>query len=121
MTTKIFPENICYKVSVAENYEKKDVGIATRVPESTKRLLEEIAYDHDRKVGYVIRELLGRGLALYEIDGRLKDVARASVRAAAEVNLAPVVAAIPSADEVGKIQHEIGERKKLPVLKGKVK
>lgn len=82
--------NICYKVFVPPIYEKKDVGIATRVPDSIKRRLDEIADEHDRKPAYVIRELLLRGLSLYEVDGKLRGEAPAK----AMRQLAPVVARI---------------------------
>jgi predicted transcriptional regulator len=82
--------NICYKVVVPVNHEKKDVGIATRIPESIDQRLKEIADEHDRKPAYVIRELLLRGLSLYEMDGNLRGEAPAK----AMRQLAPVVARI---------------------------
>lgn len=66
-------QNFCYKVYVPSNYEKKEIGVATRVSDSIKRQLDEIAYEHDRTIGYVIRELLVRGLAAYSVDGKFKD------------------------------------------------
>jgi len=65
--------DMCYKVNVALNYEKKEVGISTRVADSLKRELDAIADEHDRKPAYVIRELLIRGLSLYRRDGKLRD------------------------------------------------
>jgi len=60
MQTMNLTKNICYKVYVPVNYEKKDVGIATRVSESVKREIDRIADEHDRTPAYVIRELLTR-------------------------------------------------------------
>jgi predicted transcriptional regulator len=90
MHTMQLPVNLCYKVGVPTNYEKKDVGISTRVSDSVNRRLLEIADEHDRKPAYVIRELLMRGLSLYEVDGKL----RGEAPAAAMRQLAPVVARI---------------------------
>ncbi len=64
-------KNIC-RIDFVPDYEKKDIGVATRVSESVKRELERIADEHDRKPGYVIRELMLRGLYHYHQDGRLK-------------------------------------------------
>lgn len=92
----IWKENLCYNHSVPRNYEKKDAPIATRVPDAMKRQLDAIAEEHDRTVGYIIRELLGRGLAMYQADGQL----RQSGIPAAEVRVGKVVAKIEPSDEI---------------------
>lgn len=54
------------------DFEKKEVTVATRVQERMLRELDDIAYTNDRTRGYVIRQLLTRGLAAYRADGELK-------------------------------------------------
>jgi hypothetical protein len=110
----LLPENICYNVSVPSVYEKKEAGIGTRIPESVKRRIEEIAVSEERKVADVIRLLLLRGLALYEQDGRMRDDQKPDRK------LAPVVARI-GRDEMSKqeIQRSLdkSETIKVPVRK----
>jgi predicted transcriptional regulator len=119
-------ENIWYNVRVAANDEKKDVGISTRVSDTVDRRLKEIADEHDRKPAYVIRELLLRGLSLYEADGKLRG--EAPIKAMRQ--LAPVVARIERGEmskadvqrmieqpEIAEIERRIKPRKtvKIPV------
>ena len=54
-------------------FEKKDQPLALRVPVSLLKLINEISDKEDRPVGYVARELMIRGLALYQNDGKLRD------------------------------------------------
>lgn len=97
-------KNICYKVYVPVNYEKKDVGIATRISESMKREIDRLADEHDRTPAYIIRELLTRGLALYQADGRLKDENKPERR------LAPVLATItPAIDPKADVRRMIND------------
>ena len=67
------PGEACYNIGVAENYEKKEITIGMKVSASLRRKIEEIAGDEDRPVGYVARELMVRGLALFLSDGKLRD------------------------------------------------
>ncbi len=53
--------------------EKKTIQIGVKIPESLYQILEEVCQAEDRPVGYVARELMVRGLALYRVDGFLKD------------------------------------------------
>jgi hypothetical protein len=52
---------------------KKEVTVGTRVDEETKRILDRIVEKEDRTLGYVTRELMLRGLALYKQDGLLRE------------------------------------------------
>lgn len=52
-------------------YEKKEVTVGARIPERILVELDGIAHDNDRTRGYVIRQLLSRGLAAYRADGQL--------------------------------------------------
>lgn len=65
-------EKLCYVPLVPSKNEKYQHVVGTKVTESTKRQLEEIAAADDRTVSYVIRELMLRGLALYQVDGLVK-------------------------------------------------
>ncbi len=58
---------------VTSNFEKKEITIGMKVQETIRRQIEEIAADEDRPVGYVARELMIRGIALYRLDGKLRD------------------------------------------------
>jgi hypothetical protein len=62
-----------YNVGMPNQFEKKDVPLPMKVTESIKLELERIAIALDRPVSYVARELMLRGLGLYEIDGLLRD------------------------------------------------
>jgi hypothetical protein len=75
-----------YNVAVPPTAEKKDQPLALRVPESLLNRLAEISVLEDRPLGYVARELMVRGLALYLQDGKLRDDSPA--------RKAPVVATI---------------------------
>ena len=65
-------ENLCFNAFVPADYEKKEVSVAARIPERMLRELDDIASSHDRTRGYVIRELLARGLEVYRANGVLK-------------------------------------------------
>ena len=54
--------------------EKKTQTLAMKVQSSLFERLTGIAETEDRPIGYVARELMLRGLGLYEVDGRLRDV-----------------------------------------------
>jgi len=53
--------------------EKKTQTLAMKVQSSLFERLTGIAETEDRPIGYVARELMLRGLGLYELDGRLRD------------------------------------------------
>lgn len=61
-------------------------------------LLKQIAGDEDRAVGYVARELMLRGLALYKQDGKLKGEP-SSVLSAGSVPISKVAARIEPGKE----------------------
>jgi hypothetical protein len=65
-------DNFCYKQPVGQKFEKKDVVVGTKIPESLKQEIDDIAAQHDRTVSYVLREFLIRGLSLYRVDGQIK-------------------------------------------------
>jgi hypothetical protein len=65
--------NLWYNLAVPAKVEKKDEPLAMKVTESTLRTIAKIAEVEDRPIGYVARELMIRGLALYKKDGRLRD------------------------------------------------
>ena len=71
---------LCYKVVVVSEKEKKDHPLALRVPASIHQYLVEISREHDRPLGYVARELIVRGLNLYQKDGVLKEAERRTTR-----------------------------------------
>lgn len=54
--------------------EKKSEQVLVNVAPATFETLSVIAETEDRPLGYVARELMIRGLALYRQDGRLRDV-----------------------------------------------
>lgn len=65
--------NLCYNSGVSSNTEKKDQPLSLRVPSSVITKLNEISEAEDRPLGYVARELLIRGLSLYDVDRKLKE------------------------------------------------
>lgn len=52
--------------------KKSEQVLVMLVPEMFEHL-KKIAAGEDRPLGYVARELMIRGLGLYQVDGRLKD------------------------------------------------
>lgn len=66
--------NIWYNKGVGSESEKKDQPLALRVPSSLLNKLNEISRLDDRPLGYVARELMVRGLSLYQHDGKLRDI-----------------------------------------------
>ena len=95
-------KKLCFNFFVIE---KKDVVVGMKVGESVKRMLDRIADDTDRTISYVARELMIRGLALYQADGQLKD----DLNRTTERHLAPVVARIAPANERRDAQRMIDE------------
>jgi len=125
-------ERVCYKLNMPVNTEKKSETILVNISPSVYNLVAQIAKTEDRKMGYVARELMMRGLSRYELDGKLRDEATPAIRTA-EVHLAPVVATITPAvdpkdevrrmignEDIEQIQKRVGQRK-IPVLKQKAK
>ena len=125
-------KNIWYNVRVPKTLEKKNVNFSLKVPESLLEALGAIGEHEDRPLGYVGRELMIRGLALYRVDGRLRDEPVAKP----ERHLAPVVATItpPRPAELSRseiqrtisnteIERGVTPRKtqRVGVLKGKAK
>lgn len=80
--------NVWYNKDVGDNFEKKEEPLALRIPISLKNRLIAIGFEHDRPVGYVARELMIRGLAMYEQDGKIRDSVLASEQS---VNDKPVM------------------------------
>lgn len=66
-------KNVAINLGVPD-FEKKEVTVGARIPERLLRELDDIAYTNDRTRGYVIRQLLMRGLAAYHADGELRVV-----------------------------------------------
>lgn len=65
--------NTCYNLGVATSFEKKDVPVTMKIASSVRDTIEQIGLNEDRPIGYVARELMLRGLALYKRDGLLRD------------------------------------------------
>jgi hypothetical protein len=61
---------LCYKTTVSS--EKKEFPLTMKLTENVRRRIENIGEQEDRPNGYVARELMLRGLALYEEDGMLR-------------------------------------------------
>lgn len=105
MKNKIFiSPTVCYNRNMPQNAEKKSETVLLNLTPTTFDALTRIADFEDRKLGYVARELMIRGLALYEKDGRLRDEAKAATGR----KLAPVVASIS-----GSTQQSKGEIRKM--------
>jgi hypothetical protein len=91
--------------------EKKTQTLAMKVQASLLDRLNDIAEHEDRPIGYVARELMVRGLGLYEQDGRLR-----GSQAANSSEKAPIVAridhAVPSRtqDEREAIRMELEDQ-----------
>jgi hypothetical protein len=105
-----------YNNGVPVNFEKKDQPLALRISTSLLRDLEKICEIEDRKLGYVARELMVRGLAQYRADGRLREDSQPKAG-----HLAPVVATIGGGEkEQVRRDYERGTQT-VPVLKKKAK
>jgi len=120
-----------YNGFVTKQFVKKSEQIAMKLIPDLLAELEQISRDEDRPLGYVARELMIRGLALYRVDGRLRDEPQAAK------HLAPVVATIGpathamtkaeiqrtiNADEIAEAASRLkprGRTQKVGVLKGK--
>ena len=90
-------EKLCFNLVVPS--EKKDVVVGMKVSESTKRILDRIADEEDRTISYITRELMLRGLSLYQSDGKLKD--DGPVAKAPPIRLSKVAAVVdPSEDDL---------------------
>jgi len=92
--------------------EKKSEQVAVKLAPATLEMIEQICQIEDRPVGYVVRELMVRGLSQYQIDGRLRDLPQP------ERHLAPVVATIAPANERSDAQRMIDD---VPLLSRKAK
>jgi hypothetical protein len=82
-----------YNFRMSSKEEKKSKQILVNVGESVDRLIDTIAKKEDRPAGYVVRELMLRGLTLYMADGILKDseiaVTSKGVASGGEVHVIP--------------------------------
>lgn len=89
-----------YNVPMQKGFEKKSENLGLKVTASLLELLGEISEKEDRPLGYVARELMIRGISLYEIDGKLRGVPGTTVTSTTvnvgtkKTSLAPVVANI---------------------------
>ncbi len=104
-------------------YEKKEIPVTMKITESTKLILEKICTRQDRPMSYVTRELMLRGLSLFEIDGKLRD----EITDEAPKHLAPVVATITPHDprtiddeDINQIRKRVGQQR-VGMLKEKAK
>lgn len=73
-----FAANACYNINMPVNTEKKSETVLINLTPSAFKELAKIAQTEDRPVGYVARELMARGLAQYQHDGRLRDLSLAT-------------------------------------------
>lgn len=71
--------------NMPQNGEKKSEQVLINVPPATLKRLSQIRIAEDRPLGYVARELMMRGLALYERDGKLRDEISTSVQSKAKI------------------------------------
>lgn len=67
-------KDIWYNVAMPKGFEKKGEPLTLKVQPSLLSALKAISETEDRPLGYVARELMVRGLALYRLDGKLRDV-----------------------------------------------
>lgn len=74
----------CYKADMgrkpAEETKKKVVMVGVKVDEPTREMLGAVCGKEDRPLGYVVRELMLRGLAAYLRDGSLKEPPTETIR-----------------------------------------
>lgn len=71
MENMVFITNgVCYNRDMPVQAEKKSEQVLVNLTPSAHAELAEIAEIEDRKMGYVARELMIRGLALYRQDGQ---------------------------------------------------
>ena len=96
---------LCYNQAMAVVSEKKSDQILMKIVPSTMAELAQISEIEDRPLGYVARELMLRGLALYREDGRVRSLN--SPHAAADAVTEAIKRAIPA---------DIGQPKKFGVV-----
>lgn len=65
--------NVGYNLHMPVDAEKLSEQILVNVASSTYQVLDDIRIEHDRRLGYVARELMLRGLAQYRRDGLLRE------------------------------------------------
>lgn len=70
--TVLLAENPRYKVNMGQISQKKSEQVLVMLVPEMFEHLKLIAAAEDRPLGYVARELMVRGLALYQVDGVLK-------------------------------------------------
>lgn len=99
---------VWYNSVVSLKSEKKSVQIAVKISETLNAEIEAICSVEDRPVGYVARELMLRGLALYKLDGRLRDEAKPGVRAA-ELKIAARIDPSEETLERNRLRKELNE------------
>lgn len=76
---------------------KKSEQVAVKMTPEQLRIVDEIAQREDRHRGYVVRELMLRGIMLYQSDGLVREEPQIAKGAA------PVLATItPSAETMSK-------------------
>jgi hypothetical protein len=120
-----------YKVDMPRIAEKKSEQVLINLTASDFRRLTEIADSEDRPVGYIARELMLRGLSLYELDGKLRGEAQAASPALkllapvvaridrGEINKADVQRMIEAAD-IAEIEKRVKPRRVKVAVRGKV-
>lgn len=71
---QVLGKDVCYNFDVpTSNKEKLSEPVLLNLTPTIFKELLEIEEREDRRRGYIARELMLRGLALYRIDGLLKD------------------------------------------------
>lgn len=63
-----------YNLQVPKQFQKKTEQVAIKMTPELHEALEKIRVAEDRPLGYIARELMIRGLALYKKDGLLRDL-----------------------------------------------
>jgi len=101
---------ISYNQNMPEVFAKKDKAILINVDSATAEIVGGIAKHEDRPLGYVARELMLNGLALYQADGRLRgDRSYIHSKEAKLIETDDIIVAVQS-EGVIETKHEVKKR-----------
>lgn len=105
-------EKFDYKRNMPQDAPKKTEQILINVDPETFAIIEEIREKEDRQRGYVARELMLRGLALYSRDGRLRDEVKADPFPNVGRSTKQDVQRMIDSDQIVEIEKRIKSRKR---------
>lgn len=74
-----------YKGNMGQTSQKKSEQVLVMLVPEMFEQMKQIAAANDRPLGYVARELMVRGLALYRVDGKLRDDANVESKVVASI------------------------------------